>query len=59
MGTQDFLLDKRIVRRSLDKGLVSEKEFDKHLNALPDRADNAVVASIDELVGDDDDDAED
>jgi len=32
------LLDKRVAHRFIKKGLLPEKEFDKHLKSLPDLA---------------------
>jgi hypothetical protein len=54
MAYQDFLLDKRIVQRHLDKGIVDAKQMEKSIAALPDRAAN--IAPVDEVVSDDDDD---
>jgi len=54
-------VDKRVVHRYLRKGIVDEKDFEKHLKNLPDLADRAapVEASIEgEDLDDDDDDAE-
>lgn len=39
-------LDKRVVDRYLKKGLVSEKEFEKHMKELPDEEVNAEWVSI-------------
>jgi len=39
--SSDQLLDKRILDRNLAKGLVTQKEVDKHLAALPDKSTNA------------------
>jgi hypothetical protein len=52
------ILDKRVVQRYVRKGVVDEKEYDKHLKNLPDLADRAapVEASIE---GEDLDDEED
>jgi hypothetical protein len=41
------LIDKRVVQRYLRKGRVDEKEYDKHLKALPDLADQAVPIESD------------
>jgi hypothetical protein len=41
MAYQDFLIDKRIVQRNIDKGLVDPKQLEKQIAALPDRAENA------------------
>ena len=37
------LLDKRVALRFIKKGLLSEKEFEKHLKSLPDLADKAAA----------------
>ncbi len=34
-------LDRRMVDRLIKKGLLSEKDWEKHLKALPDLADSA------------------
>lgn len=36
-------IDKRVVHRYVRKGIVDEKDYDKHLKALPDLADQAMV----------------
>jgi hypothetical protein len=66
MAYQDFLIDKRILQRNLDKGLVDGKTFDKLLAGLPDRADNATSASLeaerdelDDVADEDEDEDED
>lgn len=41
MASSDQLLDKRIVDRNLQKGLLSKKDIEKHLNGLKDVSDNA------------------
>jgi len=50
-------VDKRVAHRYVKKGVVDEKDFEKHIKALPDLADQAtaVEASFD---GDDEDDGE-
>ena len=44
--------DKRIIRRSIVKGIISDEEASSHLTALPDRSDNLMspeeVAGLDE-----------
>ncbi|MDQ3034297.1 MAG: hypothetical protein M3Y87_17955 [Myxococcota bacterium] len=57
MAYQDFMIDKRIVQRNIDKGLVEPKQLSKLLTGLPDRADNVAIATDDD--DDDDDDLED
>lgn len=37
------LLDKRIVQRFIKKGMLPEKEFERHLKSLPDLADKAAT----------------
>ncbi len=54
MASQDFLFDKRVLQRNVEKGLVDQKTVQKTISSLPDRADNAAVTSVDAL-----DDAED
>jgi hypothetical protein len=53
------LFDRRVVERNIKKGLVTRKDYDKHLKALGDTAAN--IASPEERVEDapDDDDLED
>ena len=53
-------LDKRVVHRYVRKGVVDEKEYDKHLKSLPDLADKAapVEASIEGEEVDDEDDGD-
>ena len=55
MAYQDFMIDKRIIQRNIDKGLVEPKQYSKLLTSLPDRADNVAVAAPE----DEDDDLED
>ncbi|MEM7436424.1 MAG: hypothetical protein AAF436_14810 [Myxococcota bacterium] len=33
----DKLLDKRIIERNIDKGLISKEEYEQHLQQLADR----------------------
>ena len=39
---ENKIIDKRVVRRNVRKGLLDEKDFDRHLKSLPDVADQAV-----------------
>jgi hypothetical protein len=39
---ENKIIDKRVVRRNVRKGLLDEKDFDRHIKALPDVADQAV-----------------
>ncbi|MCB9656371.1 MAG: hypothetical protein R3B40_08395 [Polyangiales bacterium] len=41
MSSSDQLLDKRILDRNLAKGLITQKEVDKHLAGLADNSANA------------------
>ena len=41
----EFLFDKRIIQRNVDKGLLDAKAADKALAYLPDRADNVANSS--------------
>lgn len=43
----EFLFDKRILQRNVDKGLLEAKVADKALASLPDRADNVAIVSYD------------
>lgn len=45
---QEFLLDKRIVQRNIDKGLIDSKTVEKLQGTLPDRADNVAITSYDD-----------
>jgi len=53
-------VDKRVVSRYLRKGIVDEKDYERHLKALPDLADQAVAieAALDTDLDDDLDDDE-
>jgi hypothetical protein len=51
----DRLYDKRTVDRSIKKGLLTRKDYDKHLKGLDDVASKGVFGSPE----DDDDDDED
>ena len=37
------LMDKRVAHRYVRKGIIDEKEFEKHLKSLPDLADQALT----------------
>lgn len=54
---ENKLVDKRVAQRYLRKGVLDEKEYEKHLKALPDLADQALTieASMDGDVFDDED----
>lgn len=60
MAYQDFLLDKRIVQRHIDKGIVDAKVVDKSIKELPDRTDNMTSTALeDDLLDDEDEDEAD
>lgn len=54
----DRVVDKRVVERNLDKGLLSKGELEKHLAGLPDAAANAEWTSYDDDSDDDGDEQE-
>lgn len=41
MANSDHLVDKRIIDRNIAKGLLTKKDFAKHISDLTDMADNA------------------
>jgi len=45
------MLDKRVVQRFIKKGLVSEKDYEKHMKSLPDLTDKCapVEATIEPM----------
>ena len=46
-----LMLDKRVVQRFIKKGLVDQKEYDRHVKALPDLAEKCapVEATIEPM----------
>jgi hypothetical protein len=48
MAYPERLVDKRVVQRNVQKGLVDAKEHEKGLKQLPDRADNIAEPSTDD-----------
>ena len=38
---EDFLYDVRVVNRHIKEGIVTKKDYDKHLRSLPDVEDNS------------------
>jgi hypothetical protein len=52
----DRLFDKRTVERSIKKGLLTRKDYDKHLKSLDDVAPKGVFGGPADDVDDDDDD---
>jgi hypothetical protein len=51
-------IDKRVVNRYVRKGIVDEKDYDKHIKSLPDLADQAIAieSAMDGELDDEDDD---
>jgi hypothetical protein len=54
----DRLVDKRVVERNVEKGLLSKADLEKHLTALPDVAQNGEWTSYDDDAEDDGDEQE-
>jgi hypothetical protein len=52
----DRLYDKRTIDRSIKKGLLTRKDFDKHLKALEDVAPKGVYGGPENDADDDDED---
>lgn len=48
MTVAEQLLDRRILERHIKNGLVVRKDFEKHLENLPDMASNAEKVIIDD-----------
>jgi hypothetical protein len=46
MAYLDFLFDKRIIERHIEKGLVDPVDYEKWLASLPDRSENAAVTAV-------------
>jgi hypothetical protein len=59
-NTDPKFFDKRVAQRYQRKGLLDEKEWEKHLKSLPDLAGQAmpVESDLDEDLDDEDDDLE-
>jgi hypothetical protein len=55
----DRLFDKRTVERSIKKGLVTRKDYEKHLKSLEDVAPKGVFGGPQDIDDDDDDDMDD
>jgi len=53
MANQDFLFDKRIVQRNVDKGLIEQKDLEKRLKGLTDLTDSATVTAFDAVIASD------
>lgn len=59
MTYSDSLVDKRVVKRNVQKGLVDAKELDKQIKALPDQENNAEVIGVDDDMDMDDESGDD
>ncbi|HSZ84210.1 MAG TPA: hypothetical protein VLA14_18120 [Polyangia bacterium] len=55
----DRLYDKRTIDRTIKKGLITRKDYDKHLKALEDVANKGVFGGPQDDDLDDDDDIDD
>jgi hypothetical protein len=53
MANQDFLFDKRIVQRNVDKGLIDQKDLEKRAKSLVDLEGTATVTSFDAVIASD------
>ncbi len=54
MTYPNSMIDKRVVTRYIEKGLVSPALLEKHVNELPDSQSNAVVVEVEQEHADDD-----
>jgi len=57
MMDEELLFDRRLVRRWIDKGLLTESDLESHLAGLPDsaqNADNIDLSTRDHATGDKD-----
>jgi|SaaInl4_150m_RNA_FD_contig_81_506817_length_1403_multi_3_in_0_out_0_2 hypothetical protein len=50
MIEKDHIFDKRIIDRNIERGRLTEEEYETHLKALPDEADKAeeIVVEVEE-----------
>ncbi len=46
MLEKDHIMDKRIIRRNIDRGRLTQAQYDAHLASLPDVEDKAVAQTI-------------
>lgn len=58
MAYQEFLIDKRIVARHIEKGFVDVKLYEKGITQLPDRTENIAATAVDDDDLDEGDDDE-
>ncbi|MFW5921599.1 MAG: hypothetical protein ACOCUS_07145 [Polyangiales bacterium] len=42
----ESLVDRRVIERNIAKGLIEKKDYEKHLESLPDVADNAAEVEL-------------
>ncbi len=49
---QEFLFDKRVAERNIERGLLDAKVYEKSIASLPDRADNVALTSYDDEAAD-------
>lgn len=55
MSYQEFLIDKRVVDRYMQKGMVTKPEYQKYLEKLPDMASNVDYTKVEEEVAEESD----
>lgn len=49
MEFQDWLFDKRVMRRNQRRGLITEDDYQAYLKSLPDVSDNMMTLEEDEI----------
>jgi hypothetical protein len=42
-NNEDYHFDKRLIERNIDKGQISEDDYEQHLEGLEDASENAAV----------------
>lgn len=43
---KNYRFDKRLVKRNLKKGIITQKDYDEHLKKLPDNNNNKATIDI-------------
>lgn len=51
---QEHVVDRRTIKRNIQKGMITKADYEAHLKALPDLTDRAVFIGAQDLVDDDD-----
>lgn len=57
-GKKETFFDVRVIRRNLEKGLISNEEYKEYLSKLEDASESGTLICIDELNSEDEDDIE-